>query len=463
MMRPVSILHDASSDRMYSAEPALQVLANKKIHCVLHSASQIPSEQQMQVVVLKDGTEQLGVILPRNHMLDLRMLNASLDTNFRADIHKTLELKHRLHAYDLPAIPQLLNCPCIYAASLNHLPQLYIESGSVGQLIALSAEQFSTLMHSARPLTFSIELAAQNPNLVPAADDLKHIQQAVQSVAKIRIQQRLESTVEIPPLSLTAKKILNLRSNPHASVDELTSIVETDPAMAAQVMSWASSPYYATQIKVRSIEDAIVRVLGFDLVINLALGLALGKSLQLPLDTRQNRSYWQQAVYTAALIEGLVRIMPRHLRPEPGLAYLAGLLHSFGYALLAHLFPAYFTLISDYLDANPHVPACFIEHHLLGITREQMGAWLMQHWQMPDELTVAIRQQHNPSYQGEHAGYAQLTFLATHILNGSDGLTRIPDQLLQQLGISVDDASDALNKVIAAEQALRNLASQISA
>lgn len=61
-------------------------------------------------------------------------------------------------------------------------------------------------------------------------------------------------------------------------------MVETDPALAAQVVSWAASPYYASPGKIRSVEDAIVRVLGFDLVINLALGLALGKTLSLPKD-----------------------------------------------------------------------------------------------------------------------------------------------------------------------------------
>ena len=51
---------------------------------------------------------------------------------------------------------------------------------------------------------------------------------------------------------------------------------------AAQVVSWAASPYYAAPGKIKSVHDAIVRVLGFDLVLNLALGLALGRSLSLP-------------------------------------------------------------------------------------------------------------------------------------------------------------------------------------
>ena len=97
------------------------------------------------------------------------------------------------------------------------------------------------------------------------------------------------------------------------------------PALAAQVVSWAASPYYAAPGKIRSVEDAIVRVLGFDLVINLALGLALGKSLSLPKDHPQQATpYWQQSIYTAAVIEGLIRAMPRAERPEAGLTYLGG-------------------------------------------------------------------------------------------------------------------------------------------
>ena len=97
-----------------------------------------------------------------------------------------------------------------------------------------------------------------------------------------RIQQRLEATIEIPPLAETAQKIIKLRVDPNATIDDITGVVETDPALAAQVVSWAASPYYASPGKIRSVEDAIVRVLGFDLVINLALGLALGKTLSLP-------------------------------------------------------------------------------------------------------------------------------------------------------------------------------------
>jgi hypothetical protein len=95
--------------------------------------------------------------------------------------------------------------------------------------------------------------------------------------------------------------------------------------------------------------------------------------------------------------------MPRPERPEAGLTYLAGLLHNFGYLLLAHVFPPHFSLICRHLEVNPHLCHSYVEQHLLGISREQIGAWLMKLWDMPEELSTALRFQHDPSYDGEHS------------------------------------------------------------
>ncbi len=113
----------------------------------------------------------------------------------------------------------------------------------------------------------------------------------------------------MPPLPDSAQRIIKLRVDPYADMRALTSIVELDAPLAAQVVSWAASPYYAAPGKIKSVHDAIVRVLGFDLVLNLALGLALGKSLALPKDAPKGLSpYWQQSVYAATAVEALVEL-----------------------------------------------------------------------------------------------------------------------------------------------------------
>ncbi len=422
--------------------------------------------QRVQAVLLEDAIGALLVLYPQSQLLDLNRLAELTGRKLAAvkpERQERMLAKHNLAVF--PALPPLTSSPCLYAEQLLQEPQLLIESGQPGVLLEIPREAFKSLLGKASAARFGESLSGIRPNLDRPDDDRAEISQAVQAFTARRIQQRLEETIEIPPLPETAQKIIKLRVDPDATVDDITGVVETDPALAAQVVSWAASPYYAAPGKIRSVEDAIVRVLGFDLVINLALGLALGKTLSLPKDQPQHATpYWQQAIYTAAVIEGLTRAMPRAQRPEAGLTYLAGLLHNFGYLVLAHVFPPHFSLICRHLEVNPHLSHGYIEQHLLGISREQIGAWLMRYWDMPEELATALRFQHDPDYQGAHAAYPNLVCLAVSLLRnhgiGSGPQGVIPQALFERLGITRDKAEDAVNKVLEAEVALRELALQ---
>lgn len=422
--------------------------------------------QRVQAVLLEDELGALLVLYPQSQLLDLSRLAELTGRKLLAVKPERLERmlgKHQL--LQLPGLPALTSSPCLYEERLLQEPTLLIESGQPGVLLAIPSEAFKTALSKASTAHFGELLSQIQPNLNRPDDDRAEISHAVQAFTARRIQQRLEETIEIPPLPETAQRIIKLRVNPDATVDDITGVVETDPALAAQVVSWAASPYYAAPGKIRSVEDAIVRVLGFDLVINLALGLALGKTLSLPKDQPQHATpYWQQAIYTAAVIEGLTRAMPRAQRPEAGLTYLAGLLHNFGYLLLAHVFPPHFSLICRHLEVNPHLSHTYIEQHLLGISREQIGAWLMRFWDMPEELSTALRFQHDPDYQGVHAPYPNLVCLAVSLLRsrgiGAGPQTQISAELLARLGLTRDKAEEALDKVLDAEAALRELAAQ---
>jgi HD-like signal output (HDOD) protein/prolyl-tRNA editing enzyme YbaK/EbsC (Cys-tRNA(Pro) deacylase) len=428
----------------------------------------LPLDQKVQAILVDDSVGALFILFPQNQLLDLNRITELTGRKLKAVPKESLDLmllKHKLST--LPGLPSLTSSPCLYEERILSGPAVFIDSGEPGLLLEITSEDFKTLLTKASAARFGESVTSVTPNLTRPDDDREEITKAVQNFTARRIQQRLESTVEIPPLADTAQKIIKLRVDPDATIDDITGVVETDPALAAQVVSWAASPYYGSAGKIRSVEDAIVRVLGFDLVINLALGLALGKTLALPKDHPQQATpYWQQSIYTAAIIEGLTRAMPRAERPENGLTYLAGLLHNFGYLLLAHVFPPHFSLICRQIEVNPHLHHSFVEQHLLGITREQIGSWLMRNWDMPEELVIALRFQHDPHYAGEHHKYANLVCLAVRLLRkegiGSGPMEGIPDELLERLKLSREKAQDVVKKVLEAEVLLRELAAQFS-
>ena len=451
--------------------PSVIRLLLDKLGVAYREAAEHPrlsAASRVKAVLLDDEVGALLVLFPQSQLLDLNRLEELTGRKLTAvPLPRLKQMLDKHHLKALPGIPALTSSPCLYEASLLQVDHLLIDSGESGVLLEIPRDDFKRMLSKATAGNFGLEVESIKRNLDRPDDDTKEISNAVQAFTARRIQKRLEETIEIPPLADTAQKIIKLRVDPNASVDDITGVVETDPALAAQVVSWAASPYYASPGKIRSVEDAIVRVLGFDLVINLALGLALGKTLSLPKDHPQQATpYWQQSIYTAAVIEGLTRAMPRAERPEAGLTYLAGLLHNFGYLLLAHVFPPHFSLICRHLEVNPHLYHSYVEQHLLGISREQIGAWLMKMWDMPEELSTALRFQHDPSYDGEYHQYPNLVCLATQLLRsrgiGSGPQEEIPDALLERLGLTRDKAEDVVRKVLEAEALLRELASQFN-
>src|SRR5690625_7647569 len=113
------------------------------------------------------------------------------------------------------------------------------------------------------------------------------------------------------------------------------------------------------------------------MVLNLALGLALGRTLYLSKDGPNGyQSYWQEAVYKAATIEGLVTAIPREERPGFGMAYLGGLLHSFGYLILAEGVPPYFSHYGPMAQANPHVMPQTLDRHVQGAACDPLAGRL---------------------------------------------------------------------------------------
>ncbi|MEL0166698.1 MAG: HDOD domain-containing protein [Pseudomonadaceae bacterium] len=425
-----------------------------------------PASQQIQASLLCDSVGTVLTLIPKDHLLDLKALGSLLGRQLEPVRNRELQRilsKHQLN--QLPGLPILFNSPCVCERSLLEHSELVLDSGLTGWCLVVSQDDARTLMSKASMAQFAVPLSGLDSGSSSAEQDDQDLSDAVQNFTALRMKQRLEETIEIPPLPETAQKVMKLRVNPDAGVDDLADVVETDPSLAAQVVSWAASPYYAAPGKIRSVEDAIGRVLGFDLVINLAVGLALGKTFKLPNDAPDRATpYWEQAIYTAAIIEGLAKAMPRERRPEMGLNYLGGLLHNFGYLVLAYIFPPYFKLICRHIEANPHVQPHQIEQHLIGVTRDQIGSWLMRYWDMPDEVCTALRQQHNADYQGADHVYANLIYLALALLSehgiSSGPQLAIPDALLERLGLSRGIADKVVDKVLDARDALRSLVSK---
>ncbi len=272
----------------------------------------------------------------------------------------------------------------------------------------------------------------------------------------------------LPVMPGLAHEILKLHADPDADAAGLARLVQLDPGLAAQIMRYAAAPFFGYRGRVDSLHTAISRVLGYDMVMNLALGIALAKPFKLP---RQGAlgllSFWRHAVYSAATMQVLGREMPRAAGVRAGTSYLAGLLHNFGLVVVGHVFRQEYQQIGALSTAQPHRPLIELERQVLGMDHGALGARVLEHWGLPEEVVVTAREHHNADYRGPHARYAALALLTDRLLMnygiGDAAETALPPHILSALDMDEVKALSVMNRILQGCAGLDTMARQLAA
>ena len=425
-------------------------------------------DPRIRTAVLTDELGRVQAFFSEDSLLDIDRLNQALARDLRGlPLSEMGRLRRKHQVRELPPLPAMTHFETAVDNRVAELETIRFYSGQGDEELVLGFGDYRRLLKGARWLATTRPLRDIAVNRQSPDQDEAQLRQALHSFTGLRIKQRLDDTLEIPPLPETAQRILHLRMKPNAEIADLADIVENDPSLAAQVVSWASSSFYASHMPVNSIYDAIQRVLGFDLVMNLAMGLSLGRTLKQPKDQPEGfMGYWTQAIWMAQAVSVVIGAMPRRERPTFGLNYLAGLLHNFGYLVLAHVFPPHFSLICRHTEVNGHVPHELVEHHLIGITREQIAGVLMDLWNMPEEVVTAIRHQKNPHYDGDHAAYANALYLARALLVERGvklgPALPVPDELYERLHVPRERVAEEMDILVANSDSVASMAGMLS-
>jgi len=250
---------------------------------------------------------------------------------------------------------------------------------------------------------------------------------------------KIEQINELPTLPEIARQLLELQANPNANVQQLVDIIENDPVSSTQILKYANSAFFNSARKIESLNDAI-NLFGFDNALNCSLSLATAKKFSIPLNGPIGmEAFWKHAIYSAHLMQILANKIPLENGPKPGLAYLTGLLHNFGYLLLGHAFPNEFKRLNRTLEGLNEPDVLQIESNLLGIHHYQLGVWLMRKWGLPTEILAGVFEHHNATFRGKHWEYANLALLADRILFlhgiGDADNEELPPRILTALNI----------------------------
>lgn len=289
----------------------------------------------------------------------------------------------------------------------------------------------------------------------------------------VSFKERVKALHSLPPMPHTATQILELRALPEVKSDQLLNLVEKDPALVAQIVSYANSAFFGQAGSVRSLKDAIFRVLGVEPVMNMALALSVGSTFKIPqTGPVGSNAIWKSSIYTASLMQRFSMLMPWGERPNPGTAYLVGLLHDVGLLVIGHLFHDEYVELNKFLEdnraQNKDVNLFAAEKKILGITHIEVGKIVMRMWNMPEELIEVASHITDKEYSGEYEQYIQLltvikTILVPHGLAFGDSSEDLPLDLLEKLSLDEEDAILAADEVLQESETIKELVKQMCA
>ena len=237
------------------------------------------------------------------------------------------------------------------------------------------------------------------------------------------LEQRLRFCGNLPSLPAVALKMVELANNPEVDLNDVARVISMDPALVTKLFRAANSPLYGLRRKVTNLRQ-VLSLLGLQGTLALALGFSLvttGRDAKgIPLNTDH---FWRRSLLAATACRILgERLSMKNLEE----LFLAGLLHGVGVLALSMMMPELYGALLRAATERPENGEAILnygrlaelEQERLGDNHAAVGAWLMQHWRLPDYLCQATAGSLDPDREETAETYralAQCVALAVRI------------------------------------------------
>ena len=207
---------------------------------------------------------------------------------------------------------------------------------------------------------------------------------------KPEVEVHLRSLVNFPSPPGVATHIIDLARDPEIELSKVAKAVSMDSALSTKILRIANSPLYAQRRKSENLRQALV-VLGLNATLTLALSFTLVKSLRTGRSNGLSHPlYWRRALLAATSARALADAMHHPLAED---IFLAALLQDVGMLALDQAVPDLYTG-GEEMQRN-HAALADMEMKRLETDHAQVGGWLMQMWNLPERLHLAIGHSHH--------------------------------------------------------------------
>jgi putative nucleotidyltransferase with HDIG domain len=215
----------------------------------------------------------------------------------------------------------------------------------------------------------------------------------VKKVAKMTLEELIEKVDDIPAFPQTVINIMALLKEPRSAAVDIEREVMKDQGLTTKLLKMANSAFYSGRRQIKTVADATV-LLGFDTVQSLVLASTVGKVMEKELKgySYERSALWRQSQISAIMARAIAK---KAKYTNPDIAYTAGLLKDVGKVILdEYVHESYQEILTKI--SNEVMPYVAAEEEILGFNHGQVGARIVEKWNLASELVDAIEYHHKP-------------------------------------------------------------------
>ncbi|VAX02139.1 hypothetical protein MNBD_GAMMA22-412 [hydrothermal vent metagenome] len=268
----------------------------------------------------------------------------------------------------------------------------------------------------------------------------------------VSIEEIVKDVSKLASLPEVSIKVNQMVDDPDSGVNDIGKVISQDPALSAQLLRIANSPFYGISGSIDSIARAVT-VLGTQQIRDMVFSATATKAFEgIPNEIISVDDFWHHSLYCGLLARELAN---QTHKAQGEMLFTAGLLHDIGHLVMFNRIPelAHKAIIHT---IEPHVDLELFqsEREIIGFDHSQVGGKLAEQWQLPKNLIECIMYHHEPERAQEFSTEVLLIYIADKIasqaydsedIDLTEVISVVPADKLEKCALTNDGLVQAIN------------------
>ncbi|OUR71969.1 phosphohydrolase [Methylophaga sp. 41_12_T18] len=260
----------------------------------------------------------------------------------------------------------------------------------------------------------------------------------------------VNKSLELVSPPSTYAQLDDLIKDPNSSADDISEVINTDPALVTRLLKVVNSPFYGFPSQISTISRAIT-IIGTRELTHLVLATAVIDAFKgIPSSLINMTEFWRHSLASAIAAKYLAKACGQRATER---FFISGLLQNIGSLVIYQSVPE---LAREAINSAEfgHEVIYKAEQRILGFDHTDVGQALVRAWRLPNSLEEVVKCHHTPSdsvnFPLEVAVVHVADILVSSAQFGHSGDTHVPPldpEAWELLGLDANVVPDILQEL----------------